>query len=319
MCSPVFSIIVPAYNISGYIEECIKSMCTPEPDWEIVIVDDGSTDGTGEICDRLAETQDKVKVIHKENGGLSSARNSGLEKATGRYIIFADGDDYIDIQVLKGLKDHIQKDPDVVFCEMMKVWEDGSKKPMGDGITAEIDNLKGAALMRYLSNIGKLPGSACGKAFRRDFLTENDLFFKEGILSEDIDWSFRLYALAESAAYCGGVLYYYRQGRKGSITSSRGSRHARDLLNIVEEYARKLEDMEKETGSDDRQAALKDLYRSFLEYELRVLLLKSYDLQGMERSAFLDRLKKLKHLTGYRKDSKSKLIALMYKVVLWGR
>ncbi len=316
MHSFVFSIIVPAYNISGYIEECVGSMCPAEPDWEIIIVDDGSTDDTGEICDSLAESHDNVTVVHKENGGLSSARNCGLEKACGRYVIFVDGDDYVDRQVLASLKDHIQGDPDVVFCETLKVWEDGKRKPMGDGITSEIDSLEGAKLLRYLSHTDKLPGSAWGKAFNRDFLMKNELFFREGLLSEDIEWSFRLYSLVNSAVYCKDTLYFYRQNRAGSITSSGGSKHAKDLLGTVEKYAKEYDRLNNLSGGDDRQTALRDMYRSFLEYELRVLLIKKDDVKGTEAEDYKRRLKALKYLTGYRKDNKSRLVALLYRVLI---
>ncbi len=316
MDSIVFSIIIPAYNIAGYIEECVKSVCPLEPYEEVIIVDDGSTDETGAICDRLAGGDDRIRVIHKENGGPSSARNIGLKDAKGEYIIFADGDDWLNRNVLIKIKEKIQSKPDIVFCEITKVWEDGKRRPMGDGITQKIDSMKDAELLRYLSRVNKFPGSPCGKAFRKTFLIENDLFFKEGILSEDIDWFFRLYPMISSAKYCEDVLYFYRQGRAGSTTTTRGSRHAKDLLAIVEEYAGKLEELKAEKTADVEKTATIDLYRSLLEYELRVLLIKRNDVDGEERGDFRKRLKKLKYLTGFRKDIKSRLIAVLYRILI---
>ena len=90
------SIIVPVYNIEEYIEKCVKSITKQTyKNLEIILVDDGSTDSAGKICDKLAEKDERIKVIHKKNGGLSSARNAGMKKATGDYICFIDGDDYI--------------------------------------------------------------------------------------------------------------------------------------------------------------------------------------------------------------------------------
>ena len=316
MHSTVFSIIVPAYNVAGYIEECIMSVCQTDPKWEIIVVDDGSTDGTGDICDRLAEVHENLTVIHKENGGLSSARNCGLMKAAGEYVVFVDGDDYIDKNAFAGIRKCIETEPDVVFCETVKIWEDGRKKPMGDGITGEINALEGAALLRYLSQANKFPASACGKAFRRDFLIENNLLFKEGILSEDIEWSLRLYPKVSRANYCKDTLYYYRQARTGSITSSRGKQHAIDLLNTVEMYADEFNRLDAEKPGDELGKGLKDLYRSFLEYELRVLWLKRNDVTGVEADGFRKRLKKLKYLTGFRKDLKSRLVAILYRMLI---
>ena len=316
MDSIVFSIIIPAYNIAGYIEKCVLSVCPLEPYEEVIIVDDGSTDETGEICDRLACSDEKIRVIHKENGGLSSARNTGLEAAHGKYVVFIDGDDYIDRSVLADIKDRIDTEPDIVFCDAVKVWENGRKKPMGDGVTGEIDHLRGAELISYLSRLKKFPAAAWGKAFRRDFLLENALTFREGILSEDIEWSLRLYPKVDSAVYCDGVMYYYRQDRTGSITSSREKRHATDLLNTVEEYADKLSRVKTDGTEDESGNALADLYRSFLEYELRVLLLKRNDVDAADADDFRKRLKSLKNLTGYRKDIKSRVVAFLYRVLI---
>ena len=90
------SIIVPVYNVEKYLEDCVESLLNQTyQNYEIILVDDGSTDSSGKICDIVAESSSKIKVIHKENGGLSSARNTGLRAARGRYIGFVDSDDYI--------------------------------------------------------------------------------------------------------------------------------------------------------------------------------------------------------------------------------
>ena len=90
-----FSIIVPAYNVAQYIEECIESILNQDYDnYEIIVVDDGATDETPKILDEIASKSEKVRVIHQKNGGLSAARNSGIEAASGEYILFLDGDDF---------------------------------------------------------------------------------------------------------------------------------------------------------------------------------------------------------------------------------
>ncbi len=106
--NPLISIIVPVYNIQEYLPRCVKALCaqTYSP-IEILLVDDGSTDGTGALCDRLAEQDDRIRVFHKENGGSSSARNYGIEKAKGAYLGFVDSDDYVEADMYERLYDAI--------------------------------------------------------------------------------------------------------------------------------------------------------------------------------------------------------------------
>lgn len=93
----MISVIVPSYNVELYLERCVQSLVSQTyTDLEIILVDDGSTDGTGELCDKLARRDHRIKVIHKENGGLSDARNAGIKIATGEYYSFIDGDDFIE-------------------------------------------------------------------------------------------------------------------------------------------------------------------------------------------------------------------------------
>ena len=95
--NPFFSIIIPVYNVEQYLRECVESILMQScDDYEIILVDDGSSDKSGKICDKYSEKNNKIKVVHKENGGLSSARNAGIKIAIGKYIIFIDSDDYYD-------------------------------------------------------------------------------------------------------------------------------------------------------------------------------------------------------------------------------
>ena len=119
------SIIVPVYNLEKYIEKCVRSLLQQTyTNVEIILVDDGSRDESGEICDRLASEDSRIKVIHKENGGLSSARNCGIENATGEYIMFVDGDDFIsELMVEKlyvALKDNCA---DISVCCFKNIYE----------------------------------------------------------------------------------------------------------------------------------------------------------------------------------------------------
>ena len=118
--NPIFSIIVPAYQVEQYIEECIDSIIKQDfKSYEVIIIDDGSTDGTTKICNELGNKYDNVKVIHQNNQGLSAARNAGLYVANGHYVIFLDSDDFILDFALKNLIDciNIHDFPDVILCK----------------------------------------------------------------------------------------------------------------------------------------------------------------------------------------------------------
>ena len=107
---PLISVIVPVYNILEYLPRCVESLCRQTyPNLEILLVDDGSTDGTGQLCDKLGEADARIRVFHKENGGSSSARNLGIAKAKGRYLGFVDSDDYVDSRMYELLEAAIEK------------------------------------------------------------------------------------------------------------------------------------------------------------------------------------------------------------------
>ena len=117
------SFIIPVYNVEKYLEQCVESiMCQEYENKEIILVNDGSTDASPDLCDKLATKYENVIVIHKENGGLSDARNTGLNKASGDYILFVDSDDFIESGCLKMIAETASKNPvDVVFLEKQPI------------------------------------------------------------------------------------------------------------------------------------------------------------------------------------------------------
>lgn len=121
MNNPLVSVVVPVYNVSSYLEQCLDSVVNQTyKNLEIILVDDGSTDDSGAICDRYAEKDSRIQVIHKENGGLSSARNVGLERITGEWALFIDSDDWIELNTLELLFE--QKDERSEIVEFGLMW-----------------------------------------------------------------------------------------------------------------------------------------------------------------------------------------------------
>ena len=134
------SIIIPVYNVENYLRQCIESILEQEyEEKEIILVDDGSTDNSGSICDEYADKYENVLVIHKENGGLSDARNVGLAKAAGEYVLFVDSDDFVEENSLSPIVEIVNANPvDVVLLEAQKYYADGTNIPMCDGISKEM-------------------------------------------------------------------------------------------------------------------------------------------------------------------------------------
>ena len=187
---PFISVIVPVFNTEQYIEQCLKSIITQDfKDIEVIIINDGSTDASAEICNFFASQDNRLTVIHQKNMGLSGARNSGIRAAKGDYILFIDSDDFIGNvihKIAKKLQDI--NCVDVMFLEAFKYFN-GKTTSLGDGLTqASIDNQPRKKVLNHLSTRPKYPGSACTKIVSRKFIIENSLYFPNGLFSEDLFW-----------------------------------------------------------------------------------------------------------------------------------
>ena len=220
--SALLSIIVPVYNVKAYLKKCVDSLLDQDietSDYEIILVDDGSTDGCSAICDELAETHENIFVIHKKNGGLSSARNAGIPVATGEYIQFVDSDDYLIPQVLKGLIEQILTQKlDILRFNYQNVNEKGEvfepnrhSKPFVDFSREVCDGS---------TFLNERLGYAC---YAWQFIIRADLLkdepFTEGIWFEDVDWTPRILLQADRVASTRQIVYNYLF-RKGSISRS---------------------------------------------------------------------------------------------------
>lgn len=237
-----FSIVVPIYNVERYLKQCVNSILEQSyKNFEIILVDDGSQDNCPYICDEYAEQDERIKVIHKTNGGLSDARNSGIGEASGDYILFIDSDDLIEKNSLNDIACTIKGNnfPDVVFLEAIKFYQDGRTEPMGDGYNHQmIDGRNYVEVLRFIETMPKFPGSACTKAVKKEIIN-NKLEFQVGILSEDNEWSIRLFGIARSFAYCDKPYYLYRQQREGSITHMVSEKTVKSLIEIIEKHSYK--------------------------------------------------------------------------------
>lgn len=221
---PYFSLILPVYNVKAYLERCIHSILTQDfQDMEIILVDDGSTDGSSEICDRFASDYDYISVIHKENGGLSSARNVGMRAAKGKYIWFIDSDDWIEAEALKRLYSICRDDEwEIVKFGHYRV-EGTDKKSVNNRFTGLFKTTEQMDVLRRQALC--LPGgyvlSVWSHIYKRSFLEENAIMFVSEREIGSEDYLFNLLALmyARQAAAYEWPLYNYEL-RNGSLSQS---------------------------------------------------------------------------------------------------
>lgn len=222
--APYFSVILPIYNVERYLQRCVQSVLGQQfTDYEIILVDDGATDGCPELCDRLARENRCIRVLHKENGGLSSARNAGLQLAKGRYVWWVDSDDWIQPDALQSLYDATEKhSPDMVKFNHFRVEGENSIPVLSIAAAGfYADDQCRELLKQGCYTAGKFVLSAWSHVYRREFLLDRGLTFVSERLvgSEDYLFNLESYLLAEAVTVVSDVLYSYEL-RQGSLSQS---------------------------------------------------------------------------------------------------
>lgn len=212
-----FSIIVPVYNVQEYLEACAESVLRQDfTEYELILVDDGSTDRSGVLCDALAKRDSRICALHQQNQGASAARNNGTRLARGEYILFLDSDDfYPQTDFLKIIHEK-SRDADVV-CFNYARYTDRLLKPMLD--FPERGNRELGELWLELVKRNAYQSSACIKAVKHSLLTAKNITFETGITGEDIEWSAKIMRAAQTIALAPECVYAYRV-RKNSISHS---------------------------------------------------------------------------------------------------
>ena len=216
METALISVIVPVYNVAQYLEKSIASIQQQTyQNLEIILVDDGATDESGRLCEQIAEQDERVLVYHKENEGLSQARNDGLKQAHGDYVIFIDSDDYIHSEMIASLYQQLVKeDADVSSCGVMNVYansESPQTENQDDYFVCDTETF----LREYL--IGeKIPGTICNKLIKKEIAAQ--LTFPKGLIYEDAYYHFDLIKVAKKYVVNSNPYYYYFH-RGDSITT----------------------------------------------------------------------------------------------------
>lgn len=212
----MISVIVPVYKVEDYLERCITSIVDQTyKNLEIILIDDGSPDHCGEICDGWSRKDDRIKVIHKENGGLSDARNAGMKIATGEYTAFVDSDDWIHKDMLKVLLE-VQEETkgDIVECKAQICFNKEDDMEIGNLSEIDISIFNTEKSLQNLINEHPLHQTVWNKLYRTEVI--KDILFPYGKYHEDEFWTYQVFARAEKVAYVDIPLYYYFQ-RQDSI------------------------------------------------------------------------------------------------------
>ena len=298
---PVFSIIIPSYKSDKFIKQCISSVLHQTFDsFEIIIIDDGSPDQTGEICLRIAADYPYVRYIYQEHQGAGAARNKGLRVANGEYVLFLDADDYwVNRDLLKEL--YKNQNVDLVMFQMDKYTEKGRllkryrKKAFPDTKLCHCVH----EIYPMLVRDGQVLASACNKCVKRSLLEEEYILFPEGGYAEDIDWVIQLFSRAKYISFLNGLAYAYRQ--HGNSTASRSTEGPNHLAAIIQKWAEKVKqnevpDPEVVAGLLAFEYGICMGHQQYLSREMKIIL------------------KEYQYLLHYAMDKKTKVIRLFHRI-----
>lgn len=305
-----FSIVVPVYNVEKYLRECIDSILSQTfTDFELILVDDGSKDNSPLICDEYAQKDGRIKVIHKQNGGLSDARNVGTNEAKGSYIVYIDSDDYYcDNDFLTKLHQKAyETDADVIAYKFKKYLEvknefvectfncpDFNKK---ESLAKRID---------YLVKQDAFYCSAWSKSFKRSIVSENNIEFEKGLLGEDQEWYYHLLLKISSIEFLDEPFVVYRQ-RSNSITSSWKIKNLKDCVYIIEKWSKKIQN--SELDNNYKNSLLNSVAKLYCN-----LLIAYTRFDDKEKKNYFKQIKDLRFLLEYNINPRVQMFYKIYKI-----
>ncbi len=247
---PFFSIISPVYNTSAYLNKFIDTVIDQEfSDFELILVDDGSTDDSLNICRERAEKDKRITVITQQNQGAGAARNSGIEKAKGEYLLFFDSDDYVDISALETLHKALKsRSPEIlIFGAQWVSFSESEKETAKTELIPEKLELNSERRCRdkfcslMFSSVLNPPWN---KAYSRDFIVSNDLRFPDARRAQDAFFNMECFRKLKSLCTIGDTLYYYRENTKKKVWK----KFPKDLYKIDIQYNSTLENICREFG-----------------------------------------------------------------------
>ena len=304
-----FSVIVPVYNVEKYLKECVDSILSQTfKDFELILVNDGSKDSSPAICDEYAKKDSRVKVIHKENGGLSDARNVGTEAAIGEYVVYIDSDDYVrSDDFLQSIYDKAKSGTEIICYKFSKYFDNTNSFSSCQFNFPELSERD--TLSEKINKIVKSDAfycSAWSKSIKLSLLKDNNIKFEKGLLGEDQEWYYHVLLVAESIDGIDKDYIVYRQ-RANSITSSWKIKNLTDCIYLIEKWNKGIE-------SANIQREYKDaLYNSLAKLYCN-LLIGYTNFDNSEKRQYLNRIKDLSHLLSYNLNPRTATFSKIYKL-----
>lgn len=236
------SVVIPVYNVEKYLRECVDSVLRQTySSYEIILVDDGSIDSSGSICDEYAAKDSRISVVHKANGGLSSARNAGLEKAEGKYVYFLDSDDYIIEDAIQALTEKAENDnSDIVFFDAVSFADDEDDFKVSQNYRRKhsYKTDKGTEVFTKLQKNDEFHSAVPLLFIKKELLEKNNILFKNGIYYEDMLFTYQVFCRAATVSQCADACYYRRYRSNSIMTSRKNTKHFISFVTVYKEVKR---------------------------------------------------------------------------------
>lgn len=305
-----YSFILPIYNVEAYLDDCVTSILAQTyTDYEIILVDDGSKDSSPMICDRLAEQDARIKVVHKNNGGQSDARNVGTYFASGDYIIFIDSDDFIITnQFLQKINEKAIDNPDLIFYKYQKYFHDNKRfEDCKYSYQSALEKKNYPERISALVKSDAFFGMAWIKAIKMDVIKSGNIQFDTNLKCEDMDWNYYLILNSNSIELIDESFVAYRQ-REGSVTATFKLKNLTDFIYVLEKWSERI--MKKEMDSLLKNALLGSLAKYYSN-----MLVVYARLKDAEKKKYRKRIKELSWLLKYSMSNRPKTVGKIYNLI----
>jgi len=316
---PLFSIIVPVYNVQQYIHQCIDSVLSQNfKDYELILIDDGSTDNSSIICDKYSQKDLRIKVIHKENSGSSDARNSGLKNANGKYIIFLDSDDYWNRNdALTYLAEIINdNNADIIFLKETIYYERINKylHPVLEFNREKIQHCSIEKVLKYLVESQQLTVFSWDKVIKRKLIVDNNIEFESGLRLEDVDWFPKVMLNAKTFDALNCIFYVYRKQRKNSVTFKVEFEDLKDIFSSIKKWITNIHSGDYST--DTRKYMLSFFALLYAVLLGLIPLIKNSSMHNFknEYKNIQKDIKRYSWILNYDSDIKIKIVKIIYKL-----
>lgn len=283
------SIVIPVYNVEKYIEKCVKSLCMQTyENIEIILVDDGSSDSSGELCDELSKTDTRITVIHKKNNGVSSARNAGLDKATGDYVTFVDGDDFVAENFIKNMYDSLSEaNADISTCSHKRIELnsfENTVKFINNSVHLPVIKTGVESLIDMF--YGKTCSASSGSKLYSRKIFEN-LRFQDLVMGEDTLFVYNAFMKANKVIHTDMPLYYYVQ-QEASVTNKKANYIK--FYDYVKLYDSIINSDADKYGNDFYEALVNRLIEN--NFWVHMKLRNCPDMYDFEKKHIVDNIKK---------------------------